>query len=239
MDCDEDIDTRPIRVLPDTCVELFISYTDTPVAIIGNQLHKRSIVTARMSRPMDVQMRKGSGCLAICFFPGVAYKFMSLPMHALTDATVALEDIWIGLAAEIESKLAIAPSNDIRVAIAQQYLTAFLVDSKHDQQVARCLQQIQLSDEPLTVKQLTDSIGMSQRQLSRRFLQRVGLSPNAYLRVNRFIRSLQHLKGYPLHSLTEIAHGSNYYDQAHFIHDYKDYTGCTPGEVVRSPNIVY
>src|SRR5690606_9364089 len=70
MDCEDDADTRHIRVLPDTCVELFVNYTGTPVAIIGDELYRRSIVTFRMSRPMDVQMRKGSGCLAICFFPG-------------------------------------------------------------------------------------------------------------------------------------------------------------------------
>ena len=239
MDCHEGTDTRHIRVLPDTCVELFVNYTNTPVAIIGDKLYRRSIITFRMSRPMDIQMRKGSGCLAICFLPGMAYKFIRLPMHVLADTTTALGDIWKGLAANIEDKLANARSNDIRVAIAQQYLTTLLAGSKHDQQVAHCLQQIQLADNPVTVKQLTDSTGMSQRQLSRRFQQTVGLSPKEYLRVNRFIRSLQHLKRYPKRSLTEIAYQSRYYDQAHFIRDYKDYTGCTPGEVAQSPHILY
>ena len=84
MDCDNDADTSHIRVLPDTCVELFINYTTSPVAIIENVLHERSIVTARMSRPMDVQMRKGAGCLAVCFHPGMAYKFFSVPMHVIS-----------------------------------------------------------------------------------------------------------------------------------------------------------
>ncbi|MHA4807351.1 DUF6597 domain-containing transcriptional factor [Flavitalea flava] len=98
MDCDADADTSHIRVLPDTCVELFVNYTSTPVAIIGNELYKRSIITFRMSRPMDVQMRKGAGCLAICFHPGMAYMFFQVPMHVLTDTTAALSDIWNGLA---------------------------------------------------------------------------------------------------------------------------------------------
>src|SRR5690349_1391526 len=105
MECDADTDTRYIRVLPDTCVELFISYSPTPVAIIGNELYKSSIITFRMSRPMDVRMRKGSGCLAICFYPGLAYKFLHLPMHLCTDTTIELHDIWKNVAAEIEDKL--------------------------------------------------------------------------------------------------------------------------------------
>lgn len=239
MECDADTDTRYIRVLPDTCVELFVNYTGTPVAIIGNELYKRSIVTFRMSKPMDVQMRKGSGCLAICFYPGMAYQFIHRPMHVLADSTTGLEDIWKQLAAEIEDKLANAHSNDQRAAIAQHYLITLLADGEPDRQVDCCLRKVQLPDGPLTVRQLTDITGMSQRQLSRRFQQSVGLSPKEYVRVNRFIRSLQHLKEYPLLSLTEIAYKSRYYDQAHFIRDYKDYTGCTPGEVAQSPHILY
>ena len=44
MECDDDTDTSYIRVLPDACVELFLNYTSTPVAIIDNELHKRSIL---------------------------------------------------------------------------------------------------------------------------------------------------------------------------------------------------
>jgi len=239
MHCQDDADTRHVRVLPDTCVELFVNYTDTPVAIIGNQLHRRSIVSFRMSRPTDVQMRKGSGCLAICFFPGMAYRFIRQPMHVLADTTTAAADIWKGLGAELEDRLANAPNNQVRVAIAQQYLTGLLARGRHDPSVGYCLQRVQHSDAPLTVKQLADSTGMSQRQLSRKFQQIVGLSPQAYLRVNRFIRSLRHLKGHPQHSLTEIAYKAGYYDQAHCIRDYKDYTGYTPGEVAKASHILY
>ncbi|PTS97356.1 hypothetical protein DBR11_17270 [Pedobacter sp. HMWF019] len=45
MGCDGEADRQYIRVLPDTCVELFVNYTNSPVAIIDNELHKRSIIT--------------------------------------------------------------------------------------------------------------------------------------------------------------------------------------------------
>lgn len=69
MECDDDADTSYIRVLPDACVELFLNYTSTPVAIISNKLHQRSIVTFRMSRPKDVQMRKGTRGYCNLFLP--------------------------------------------------------------------------------------------------------------------------------------------------------------------------
>ncbi len=238
MHCDEDADTHHIRVLPDACVELFISYTDAPVAIIGNELHKRSIVTFRMSRPMDVQMRKGAGCLAVCFYPGMAYTFFQFPMHLFTDTTTSLNEVWKDQASALEERLALAADNHVRVSIVQQYLLQLQSRTKDDGQINWCLQHVQNSDSS-SVAQLSSRTGVSQRHLSRRFQQCIGLSPKEYLRVSRFIKSLRHLKTYPAHSLTGIAYDSGFYDQAHFIREYKTYTGHTPGEVAKSPHILF
>jgi len=239
MDCEGDADTNHIRVLPDTCVELFINYTSTPVAIIGNELHNRSIVTFRMSRHTDVQMRKGAGCVAICFYPGMAYSFFGLPMYKLTDNTLALSDLWHGIAAEIESRLADACNNKARTAIVQKYLLQQLTQNEYDRQVAYCLEKIQQSAGHMPVIQLTNDTGLSQRHLSRKFQQFVGLSPKEYLRVCRFIKSLNHLKKHPKLSLTQVAYESGYYDQAHFNRDYREFTGHTPGQVALATNILY
>nr|WP_250318120.1 helix-turn-helix domain-containing protein [Pedobacter sp. B4-66] len=192
-----------------------------------------------MSRPMDVQMRKGAGCLAICFYPGMAYSFFQVPMHTLTDTTIALSDVWSGVAVEIEDKLAGICNNNERVDLVQKYLLQQLVFDKKDLQVAYCLDQAQLSGGLVSLSKLTNDIGLSQRHLSRKFQQCVGLSPKEYLCVCRFIHSLNHLKKYPTLSLTEVAYESGYYDQAHFNRDYKVYTGHSPGEVVHAPHIFY
>lgn len=239
MDCDDGTDTSHVRVLPDTCVELFVNYTSTPIAIIGDELYKRSIISFRMSRPMDIQMRKGAGCLAICFYPGMAYKFFHLPMQMLTDTNAALSDVWSKLAEEIEDKLAAARNNDTRVFIVQNYLLRQLTRGKNDLQVACCLQQVQNTTGLVSVSKLSNDTGISQRHLSRKFQQYIGLSPKEYLRVYRFIQSLTHIKKHPVLSLTEIAYKSGYYDQAHFNRDYKTYTGCTPAELVHAPHILY
>lgn len=239
MQCDGDTDTNHIRVLPDTCVELFVNYTSTPVAIIGDELHKRSIISFRMSRPMDVQMRKGTGCLAICFYPGMAYKFFQVPMHTLSDTTAPLSDIWNNLAEEIEDKLACACNNETRVCVVQNFLLEQLASAKIDFQMDYCLQQAQLSGGSVSVSKLTNDAGISQRHLSRKFQQYIGLSPKEYLRVYRFMQSLGYMKKYPVLSLTEIAYKSGYYDQAHFNRDYKAYTGYAPGELTHAQHILY
>lgn len=239
MECGDDVDTSHIRVLPDACVELFLNYTNTPVAIISDTIYKRSIVTFRMSQPVDVQMRKGAGVVAICFQPGMAYKFIQMPMHTLSDTTTAVADVWGSMAAEIEDKMAGCSNNEERVSLAQKYLLKELANSKDDLQIAHCLKQVRLSGGLIPVGKLVFDSGLSQRHLSRKFQEYVGLSPKEYLRVSRFILSLDHLKRYPVLSLTDIAYRSGYYDQAHFIRDYRNYTGYTPGQVVHARNILY
>lgn len=239
MDCDGDVDTSYIRVLPDTCVELFLNYTSAPVAIIGDELHQRSIATFRMNRPMDVRMRKGAGVVAICFHPGMAYKFIELPMFCLSNRTIALADVWNGMADEMEDKMAGSLTNEERIGIIQNYLCQKLRCNQDDPQIVYCLNEARLSGGLTSVDRLAHITGLSQRQLSRKFQKYVGLSPKEYLRISRFITSLTHLKRSPATSLTEVACETGYYDQSHFIRDYKDYTGFTPGQLLRSKHIFY
>lgn len=239
MDCDTEADTSFIHVLPDACVELFINYTSTPIAIIDEELHKHSIINSRMSRGMAVKMRKGAGCLAICFYPGMAHHFFRVSMHVLSNTTIALSELWQGTAKEIEDKLAGAGDNKTRVAIAQQYLLHQLTRSKQDVHMTDCLRLIHCSDNIPSVATLTGHSGFSQRQLSRQFQQYVGLSTKEYLSVCRFIRSLDYLRNYPAVSLTEVAYESGYFDQSHFIRDYKTYAGHTPREVASLDYILF
>lgn len=239
MECEGGADWSQVRVLPDTCVELFLNYTSTPIAVIDQELYKRSIVCFRLSRPVDVQMRKGSGCLAVCFHPGMAYLFFRMPMHLFKDTTINFFDVWNGATSELEDKLAGIPNDEGRSAVVQDFLLRQLTLEKQDLQVAYCLGKAQLTRGSIAVRKLAEETGLSQRQLSRRFHQSIGLSPKEYLGVCRFNSSLQYLANYPDMSLTEIAHLSGYYDQAHFIRDYKVYTGHSPGEVVAASHILF
>lgn len=239
MECNEAKDTEQVHVLPDACVELFISYTDTPVAIIDQQLHQNSMVNSRMNVPTSVQMRKGSGCIAICFQPGMAYPFFSLPMNVLNNNSIPLNEIWGKVIIEIEEKLATANDHKVRIDMIQTYLLQLLQRTNQDLQIGNCIHLIHKKTAEISLTELHEMTGYSQRHLARKFKQHVGLSPKEYLKVNRFISSLKHLKNYPKLSLTQIAYQSGYFDQAHFIHDYKMYAQYTPKEIARSAHILY
>lgn len=231
------------RVLPDTCVELFVNYGDKPLANIQGRMafkNKRSLVTFRMSHFMDAQMAAGTKCVAVCFRPGMAYPFFGVSMHVLADHVIDLCDLWHAMAGEMEERLAFAQSDAERVNIVQHYLLLQLRSRPQpDKHILWCLGQIHNTEGQLRVQQLTEQVNLSQRQLSRKFNEQVGLSTKEYTRMNRFLHSLAHLKQYPAVSLTEVAYRSGYYDQAHYIMDCREYSGMSPRELALADNVLY
>ena len=180
------------------------------------------------------------GFVSVCFLPGAAAHFFPVAMHEVSDAMIDLRDLWKNMPPKWKNGLAAQRIIIERVAIIQEYLTRQLEKlKKPDKTVEHWLWQVNYFKGQLAVEDLSRKVNISQRQLGRRFNQTVGLSPKEFSRVTRFIHSLKHLKKYPSLSLTEIAYESGYYDQAHFIHDYKNYAGVTPGELVADTSILY
>ena len=233
----------PFRVLPDTCVELFVNYADSGQIIVANNIavkQPRSFIVSRMSNYMDVGGQKRSGCIAICFYPGAASHFFEISMNEVSNAMTDLHDLWKDKAMEMEERVGGAGDNDDRVNILQQYLLARLAKQwESNQLIGHWLWQVNYFKGQLTVEDLSVKLNISQRQLGRYFNTSVGLSPKEFINVTRFLHSLAHLKKYPSVSLTKVAYESGYYDQAHFIHEYKRFAGLTPGELLASRNILY
>ena len=75
---------------------------------------------------------------------------------------------------------------------------------------------------------------MSERSLERMMKQYVGLSPKFFSRIMRFQSSLNKLRHSDVKSFTELAYEANYFDQSHFIKDFKAFTGTSPKNFVLS-----
>jgi AraC-like DNA-binding protein len=233
----------PFRVLPDACVELFINFTNNQhslATVTGKRIfdNSQSFVISRMSNFMDVQMKSRTGFISVCFYPSTAYLFFQLPMNEVADSLTDLQYLWQSEAKEMEEKIGNTFTNDQKAAVVQQYLLKQLNKNKLDKTIAYCMQEIKKANTLFSVRELANKVGMSQRQLSRKFNHCIGLSTKEFIHINRFIGSLVYLKKYPYLSLTDIAYESGYYDQAHFIHDYKSFAGLTPSAVINAGNLV-
>lgn len=232
-----------LRVLPDTCVELFINL-GKPQQIAtpdGNTPSlSRSFVTSRMNSFMDVYTQDNVSFVSVCFSSGQAYRFFPVPMHDIANQTINLRDLWGTCADDMQERVDNAGTMPERVSLIQQYLIQQLYKSiTFDSSVAFCLQRMQQTNGQLLLDELANQVGISNRQLARRFNQCVGLSPKEFARITTFTNSLLNLKKYPSSTLTEIAYESGYYDQAHFIRACRTYSGLTPSQLIDNEQVLY
>ena len=88
-------------------------------------------------------------------------------------------------------------------------------------------QWMELSDE-CSAKELADKLNIHRRNMERKFETAVGMSPKQLSRVVRLQSALKLLEQQKYSNLTSLAYESGYYDQAHFIRDFKEFTGISP-----------
>lgn len=168
--------------------------------------------------------------IGIQFRPGGVFPFLRAPGREVADCSVALEDVWGGTAGSLREQLLEADS----VATMFGLLERGLLD-----QLTRPLElhpaidwargHICRAPHLATVAELMGKIGLSQRRFIEIFRDQVGLAPKAFCRVRRFQRVLETVHRRKRVDWVEVALDGGYYDQAHFIHEFQNFAGMTPG----------
>jgi len=70
-------------------------------------------------------------------------------------------------------------------------------------------------------------------------LATIGTTPKIFSRTTRFLHLCHHLKEYENKNMTQLTYDLGYYDQAHFIKDFRTFTGFTPKEFYEQNNICF
>lgn len=210
------------RVMPDGCIDILVTVGPKQYgAMIVGTMQQSEVIA------LDGQM----AFVGVRFKPGGAAPFLRLPLHELTDAELNLNQLWGKDAVHLTERLVeITPVRE-QVRHIEQFLLARCYDiSSLDKILAEAVYLIRSTQGNLTSKELTSRLFLSERQLERRFRIGTGLTPKLFTRIVRFRRAvqvLQHQRNIPLERL---AVDLGFYDQAHFIHDFKTFSRLTPTE---------
>jgi AraC-like DNA-binding protein len=164
------------------------------------------------------------------FRPGGAFPFLRPPAGEFHGAVVPFDEVWRGAAHDLRERLL----EDRRPAARFRLLERFLRDqvvrpSTPHPAVTYALRELHAAVPGApTVAQVTDRTGLSQRRFIELFARQVGLTPKVYFRLRRFQRALRRLEAAHDHDLADLALDFGYYDQAHFNHDFKAFSGISP-----------
>jgi len=216
---------------PDGCVEVVFHagldfYRD-------EQKECRAKVIGQITRPLTMKAIGKGKSFGIWFFPHTFSLFSGISMNELNDKVISLDTVFgkgfidfvenclfeddiknlvDGTNTYLSKKLSI-PSNPIKEKIAD-YAIRYIVAEKAE----------------TNLDKLAKDCNISNRYLQKIFVERIGFSPKFFIRTVRFQYTLHQLSKCHTGSLTALTYQAGYYDQAHFIREFKEFTGFAPSQ---------
>jgi len=167
------------------------------------------------------------------FAPGGAAPFFAPPASALVGQHVALDALWGREADFLRERVLAARTAEERLRIFASVLVDRLARPLETHPAVEYALARFAEDTPVAA--VSDRLGMSPARFIRTFSDTVGLTPKRYLRVRRFQNALASLAAATSPSLADLGLSCGYYDQAHFIHDFRAFAGMTPTEYLACP----
>jgi len=228
IEADEATDSM---VIPDTSLVLSLRYrglvknseeTLPDVVISGLRRSARLFAYARQTANFLVIFREG----------GVA-GFTRMPANEYFDQSVSAENLFprSGLEPLLE-QLAEAITDEERVRWVEAFLLGRLVNTKQDALIGNAVRLIRQHNGIIRIDKLASSLYLSKDPFEKRFRGLVGSTPKQYASIIR-LRGL--IQSYPSYSsLTEASYEAGYFDQSHFIKDFRLFTGRSPREFFQS-----
>jgi AraC-like DNA-binding protein len=214
------------RVLPTATSELVVALADDGSVPVVSGAHSESFLIHTASRrPL----------LGVHFRPGGAAPFLTMPAHELRNVRVSLEALWGPAAPALKSRLLEAHTPPARFRIMEDALLARLGERpRRHPAVAFALDTIEAAPHVRTIAGLTARIGLSPRRFIQVFAEEVGLTPKVFCRVRRFQRVLARIERGARVDWADVAVAGGYYDQAHFIRDFRAFSGLNPTAYLRT-----
>ncbi len=222
------------RLLPEGNVEILIALDDIQRCFYDG-VHLQSKVTCRRAWISGMHQGyfhanadKDSSLFAIKFKAGGSYPFLHLPLLELNNLFVEADLILGNHVISLREQLLHTENPDDMFLFVENFLMERFSPTSPQQAIANFAATKMTS--PLgstTLKSIATEVGYSQKQLIQLFKKYVGLSPKQYQRLQRFNTTLQqiHQQTYPT---SQMNFDFGYYDQAHFINEFKHFSGYSP-----------
>ena len=230
------------RILPDGCLEMaFILGNDIKRYISEDEfiLQPRAMVLGQRTEPFYIEPMGYVNTFAVSFYPYGFANFMTQSIQNLANKETPIELLFEKISArELERNILQATSTQERIQRIEEFLFEKLGDNiTIDTIVKTTIDTLLSTNGSMTINKILKQNLSKRRQLERKFVKQIGISPKQLGKVIRLQTALKILLNEEAENLTRIAYESEYYDQAHFIKDFREFTGISPKEFLGNKNM--
>jgi len=220
---------REYKVFPSSGLVIGFQYKGQLASIRDNNLNKlTSSGITGISDSYKIFKNSADIGTILVYFTEIGFShFASHPVNELFNLSLSLDNILDKRKIiEVEEKLALATTDKQRLKIVEQFLISQLKDIQTDKLISEAVKLIYEHKGNIRIKELIERLFISQSPFEKRFRKVVGTTPKKFASIIRFNSILNGMT--EAKSLIEICHENNFFDQAHFIKDFKQFTGDTP-----------
>ena len=228
----EELDLEPQRILPDGCSELIFNFGDPVQRHLENgrvEMQGRALAAGQLEGAIRIRPSGQTRLLGLRFRPGGAHRFLGFPQRELTGRILALEEV-AGVWARplISEVLGARKRGEAKAALERALTPRDREPTEVERGVEMAVKYILTGGGRVSLSRLSSAMGISGRQMARRFTRVVGLGPKRFCRIIRFQQVFRQVERGERVSWAAVAAECGYYDQAHLIRDFKEFSGETP-----------
>jgi AraC-like DNA-binding protein len=230
------------QIMPDGIVEIVFHYGDPFYTYQDGVrfLQPDNFAISMMKKYVEIESSGKTGFIAARFFPWGAYHFFNEPVQNFLDQTIDAVQLWGDDSRKIIEALKVPGTMEQRFKLAERFLLDRLQQfRKQDTQTDEAIKLIRREKGRLSIEEAGSQTGFSKKQLERKFLSSVGTTPKVFSRICRFLNICRHLEDFKGKNLTELTYECGFYDQAHFIKEFKEFSGFTPKAFFEKENVYF
>jgi AraC-like DNA-binding protein len=223
------------RVLPSGAAQLIVNLKEDRTRVYRPELgfgvettSSGTILSGIQSRYCVIDTAEQECVVGAVFRPGGTVPFFRIPAHETRDARIPLDLFWGRRAADLREQLLEARDPNAKLDTLERALRENLRLPGVHPAVAFALAAFVQRPHAANVSAVTGMTGLSAKRFIERFKATVGVAPKHYCRILRFQRALARAENGHRVEWTRIAVDCGYFDQAHFIHDFRSFAGLTP-----------
>ena len=224
------------RILPSGTIELVINLHDDELRIYDSASLRRrrrfpgAIISGTYAGPFVSDTAEERAVLGVHFKPAGAFPFLGAPASEFADTHLDLEAIWGRSARDLREQLCEPHMPEERFRILEEAFSTHLYRPMERHYAVRAaLEEFARPAKGARVRELAKKIGLSQRRLIEVFACQSGLTPKVFDRLQRFHRAAAMIsESSEPPDWAELSLRGGYFDQAHMIADFAEFSGLTP-----------
>jgi methylphosphotriester-DNA--protein-cysteine methyltransferase len=223
-------------ILPDGRPELVVHRGDAFRQRLSNgaaRVQPRQLVVGQMTGGVAIAPGRRVESIGVRFTPAGLAPLCPFPQRRLVDCIARADRPRAPLVRGLAAAAAAAPTLDAALdALRRGLPRAYEGTPSLDRRLVEAIERLTAAGGMATVDDLTRGLGVSPRWLERHFHAAVGVTPKQLGRLVRFRRAVAALDANPSRAGAVVALDHGYYDQAHFIADFRAFAGDAPRRFV-------